>query len=455
MSVAAAPPPPRPARAERFAYLGFDVDERAGTLRCRYRLDDRELAELVVVAPGRSWPEEAFEAARLVHLLAGVSYYKVGAARTIELGDAVLRPGDRDLLDSFYRSGLGEFAHRNGLSLHDVEIVGGRDEPARAPAPARPALERPLVPFGGGIDSFVTVDAVTRVTNDAALFVANRRGDRFAAIERAAEATGLPVVRAEREIDPFVLRPPDPAAVFNGHVPITGILSAVAVLAAVLDGRDAVVMSNEWSASKGNLVVDGEVVNHQWSKGDAFEEAFRRALAGALGGSVDYFSFLRPFSELWVARRFAALQRFHPVVHSCNRAFHLDPARRLDRWCGRCDKCCFIDLILGPFVPAAALVALFGGTEPLADPTLLAPFRALVGLGDERKPFECVGDVDECRTAVVLAADRADRAGNPVLGALLAEMGPAAVAAARDAAGPLGRPLSPHHIPDVLAAALG
>ena len=36
---------------------------------------------------------------------------------------------------------------------------------------------------------------------------------------------------------------------FNGHVPITAVITAASVVAAVLDRRDAVVLSNEWSAS--------------------------------------------------------------------------------------------------------------------------------------------------------------------------------------------------------------
>ena len=83
---------------------------------------------------------------------------------------------------------------------------------------------------------------------DVALFVVSRPGDRFDAIERPAAVTGLPVVRADREIDPQLLRSRE-LGFLNGHVPVTGIISAIAVMAAALDGRDAVVMSNEWSAS--------------------------------------------------------------------------------------------------------------------------------------------------------------------------------------------------------------
>ena len=123
------------------------------------------------------------------------------------------------------------------------------------------------------------VERVRRLA-DAALFIVNRPADRFAAIEEPAAVTGLPVVRAEREIDPQLLRSAE-LGFLNGHVPVTGILSAIAVLAAVLEDRDAVVMSNEWSASIPTLEYRGRQVNHQFSKSDVFEAAFRDVLAGS------------------------------------------------------------------------------------------------------------------------------------------------------------------------------
>src|SRR6202042_2995041 len=138
-----------------------------------------------------------------------------------------------------------------------------------------------------------------RAQADPALFVVSRPGDRFEAIERPAAVTGLPVIRAEREIDPQFLRSRD-LGFRNGHVPVTGIISAIGVLAAVLDGRDAVIMSNEWSASIPTLEHDGKPVNHQYSKSASFEAAFRAVLAAAPEGLPDYFSALRDRTELWV-----------------------------------------------------------------------------------------------------------------------------------------------------------
>jgi UDP-N-acetyl-alpha-D-muramoyl-L-alanyl-L-glutamate epimerase len=61
-----------------------------------------------------------------------------------------------------------------------------------------------------------------------------------------------------------------------------------------------------------------------------------------------------------------------------------------------------------------------GGGEPLDDPELKPKFQTLLGSGT--KPFECVGEVNECRAAAVLAANRPDRAKTTLLQELAAEI---------------------------------
>ncbi len=404
-----------PGRGKQFRYEHFSFEE-SGRLTCHYSLDERAFTERIDLGTNDGGPA-ARAAARLVFLLAGISYYKTAAPPVVELGEHAVTDLEHQFLHSYYVDGLGEFAYQNELDLTGLEIAA--TTAAREPV-AVARVDRPLIPFGGGIDSIVVVEATRQRHPDSALFIASRAGSYFDAIETAAAVAGLPIRRADREVDPQVLRSAE-LGFLNGHVPVTGILSALAVTAALVDGRDAVVMSNEWSASSATLEHGGREINHQWSKSLAFEASFRDVLAQSLDG-LTYFSALRPYSELWVANRFAALTDYHPVFRSCNRAFHLDPARRLDHWCGECDKCCFIDLILAPFMEREVLARVFDGTEPLDRLDLEPRFSSLLGDTAMSKPFECVGDAGECRAAVLLAAARADRTENALLHRLVAQV---------------------------------
>lgn len=398
-----------------------------GELACTYSLDGLTFTErLVFEGAPHALDAAQVAAARLVFLLAGVSYYKAGAPPVIDLAEHGLTGSERALLSAFYRDGLAEFGYRNDQEL-GTDLLGvldrleiRADERQAVPRPVSVDTPRPLVPFGGGIDSIVVVEDVKRRHDDVALFVMSRLGvERFEAIEGAAAVTGLPIARADRAVDPQLFDSRS-SGWFNGHVPVTGILSAVAVLTALLHGRDQVVMSNEWSASEPTRTDGERAVNHQWSKSMEFEQLFRSVLDEALPGFT-YYSALRDRSELWVARELAALTQYHSTFRSCNGAFYLDPEKRRTTWCGTCDKCCFVDLVLSPFVAAESLATIFGGTEPLRNPALVDRFRGLLGDETYAKPFECVGDVAESRAALALAAGRADRADSPLVHQLAAE----------------------------------
>jgi UDP-N-acetyl-alpha-D-muramoyl-L-alanyl-L-glutamate epimerase len=393
-----------------FTYVDIDIDVASASVRCRYDLDGEAFEELAHLPGADLSVPGAEQAAQLYCLLAGTSYYKVRAPEHVDLGPLRTTAAERAWLHEVFVEGLGEFAWTNGLDLAGLELHG----PEASPAPLGdfdPGAV--LIPFGGGIDSIVTVAELAPLAERAALFVAERPGDRFAAIECTAELTGLAVLRAERRLDPKVL---DSGAhgYLNGHVPVTGILSGLGVLCAVAHGFGALAMSNERSASAATLEGPRGPVNHQWSKGRSFEAGFRAVLAGRLRG-FEYFSWLRGRSELSVAEAFARLEAFHPAFRSCNANFRQDPAARIDGWCARCDKCLFIDLVLAPFLGTEQLRGIFGGTEPLEDPALVAQLEVLVGLGLEPRPFECVGDEAECAAALVAAAARPDRAGSATL----------------------------------------
>ena len=191
---------------------------------------------------------------------------------------------------------------------------------------------------------------------------------------------------------------------WNGHIPVTAVNSAILVLAALLNGVDQVVFSNERSASYGSMIPGTGEVNHQWSKGWAFEQAFGEYVQSRVAADLHYYSLLRPLSELAVARQFAKVDRYDAFFSSCNRNFHILGERPVNRWCGVCPKCHFVFLALAPFMPKLRLVGIFG--RNLLDDESQAPgFDALLEFQDH-KPFECVGEGQESRAAMATLAAR-------------------------------------------------
>lgn len=191
---------------DQFRYDGFAIDAAASAVVCRYSTSTHGFVERFTFPSGGDWEDPAVRAAvRILYLLGGVSYYKTSAPPSIDLGDLVSTEFERAFLRRYYVHGLGEFAFRNGLDLGQLRVSGPDGVPARPPG-YDPVPGRPLIPFGGGIDSIVSVESIVADHPDAALCVVAPPGDRFAAIEGAAAVTGLPVTRISREIDPLVRR---------------------------------------------------------------------------------------------------------------------------------------------------------------------------------------------------------------------------------------------------------
>jgi hypothetical protein len=384
-------------RSATFAYEGWSRD--GSRVSFHFNLGRNVAREVWVFDQDVDWSTPGLSSLLdLLAVLVGLSYYKLGAAPRIDLGPLALSASGRALLHAALLDGLGEFAYRNDLDLSDVQIGGGID----VQSVETPSREGVLIPFGGGIDSIVTLEGVRR-HHHVSLFVVSPTQGRFAPLEETLAVTGLEVRRATRQLDLEVLRGPG----FTGHVPVTAIITLASAVVALGTGMGSVAMSNEYSASIPNVVSRGRAINHQWSKSLVAEELISRALRDTVGSGLFVASALRDRSEIWVAEQFSRLEQYHAHFRSCNRAFAHDPTRRATQWCGECDKCLFIDLVLAPIVPRERLRAVLG-IEPLSTPALARNLETLVGLGDERKPFECVGDPDECAVALAVLAHDPD-----------------------------------------------
>jgi len=258
---------------------------------------------------------------------------------------------------------------------------------------------RSLVPIGGGKDSLVSVEMLKTVREPmTAAWVGSSE-----LIAACAARTGLPTLNIRRQLAPELFEY-NRLGAWNGHIPVTAINSAILVCAAILYGYDAIIFSNEQSASAATLEYDGQQVNHQWSKSQEFEQRLRAYTKSHIAADLDYFSLLRPWSELAVTREFSRSTLYDDVFSSCNRNFRIRGERPADRWCGQCPKCHFVFLALAPFVTKPRLLAIFG--RNLLDDASLAPgFDALLEYR-EHKPFECVGEGRESRAAMFALAQR-------------------------------------------------
>ncbi|PWB96147.1 hypothetical protein [Homoserinimonas hongtaonis] len=410
-----------PAGFDSFSFVNIERTDETGEVVFHYRLNGpapRDFAERIVFALPEDGDADWDSAASVLPLLGavlGLSYYKAAAPPRYEIAvDGLAEPGVAFLRDAIH-FGLGEFAYRAGLpGLLDVDITVSRplarvDEPKEI---AQDRINRPLVPLGGGKDSVVSVESMRYVGLDVTQFSVNPN----VVMQRVASASGLPFVSARRILDPALFEA-NASGALNGHVPVTAMVSLIAVAQAKLLGLGPVVMSNESSAAEATMMWDGVPVNHQWSKSLDAEVLLASAIEAQTGERGGYFSLLRPFTELRIARKFAQTAGYDTSIVSCNRAFRISGAE--PGWCGECAKCQFVFLAFSPFMSRERLMGIVG-VDMFDNEDLIDGFRSLLGLGNH-KPWECVGEEAESTVALSHAARSDDWREAAVVRALVAD----------------------------------
>lgn len=378
-----------------FIFKKYHFDEKTGILTLSYQADDLYSFEEKITFPGAPFSIKnqviLDKCLHLLHIAAGISYYKAVSADNVIVETQPLLPKEASFFDVFYLMGLGQFAYQNNVDLrgkiHFPSVQGSFNEKFLLPVGT-------FVPVGGGKDSCVTIELLKRKNKNLTAISVNTARP----IEDCKRISGLNSITILREISPELLD--KSKSFYNGHVPITGILAFVMMTACVLYGKNEIAMSCESSANEGNLEMGGMTVNHQWSKSEEFERIFMDLVHDFLP-NFKYHSFLRAYREIDIARLFAQnCSAYFEAFTSCNHAFHIDKAKRLDRWCGDCDKCRFVFLILAPFMDKKVLTRVVGH-DLLDDEKQKQGYRELLGLSGH-KPFECVGTVDECREAFAM-----------------------------------------------------
>ena len=326
-----------------------------------------------------------------------ISYWKCACPPMVKVSCGTLTEEQISFWKKLYWNGLGEFFYTNGIEETPetfMKVESGERKVDNTCEQMPPTTHYPLpthylVPIGGGKDSVVTLELLRRAGKTIRPLIMNPRG---ATVECASKA-GFPideVLVILRKIDPTLLDL-NAKGYLNGHTPFSAMLAFYTRLASVLSGIPNVALSNENSANESTVI--GTSVNHQYSKSLEFEDDFRSYCPG-----FNYFSFLRPLSELQIAMLFSRFTDYHDVFRSCN------VGSKQDIWCGHCAKCLFAYIILSPFIEPSRLNHIFGKAM-LDDITLQLEFDQLIGEA-ETKPFECVGTVSEVRQALTMTLRR-------------------------------------------------
>lgn len=326
-----------------------------------------------------------------------ISYWKCACPPLVIIKAGYINEEQAEWWKRQYYLGLGEFFYTNRINtnIHDFMKIEVTAEP-EASSYKNTIFDKSgcLIPVGGGKDSIVTMELLSNIKSSNLCYMINKR-DVSIKCARLAGYSDEEIIIAKRSLDKALLEL-NKAGYLNGHTPFSAIVAFSSVITAYLYDKKYVTLSNEASANESTVA--GTEVNHQYSKSYKFEQDFINYERQYINSGVHYFSLLRPFSELQIARFFSRHEKYYNVFRSCN------VGSKSDIWCCACPKCLFVFGIMSPFIELEELTGIFG-SNMLDDESMIPVFDKLIGETAE-KPFECVGTRGELNTAICMAISK-------------------------------------------------
>lgn len=398
-----------------FSSVEFDAQSLLATLN--YRCGDHEFSETIQfstsIIPVGINSAMLDHALKLLHLTAGVSYYKA-FVKSIDRID-VTYPLPEEIaqyLNHIYTEGLGEFFYVNNLEPKLPASFIGEGE---AKALQDVAVSGYAVGLGGGKDSLVAVELLKKIGVRPVETYGINAGPLLATQAQKLETRHSQISRSVDTPSLKQLKTSDGSNVPNGHIPISAILGSIGLVQAVLNGLAKVVVAVERSADEPtHYDYFGKSVNHQYSKSSDFEKSFNLVIQQWISKKMGFFSILRPLRELDIMRLFYLLhidEKLQGNFTSCNRSIAFTSGIRTEElWCRECDKCAFIFLLMTGADHYDEAIKTFG-FDLLAKPELRKTYDALLGLTGS-KPFDCVGEINECRESMDIAKQYSKAARN-------------------------------------------
>lgn len=322
------------------------------------------------------------------------SYWKSFCPKEIIIKAGYLNEAQLKWWTDLYFNGLGEFRYLNNISENKESFLKlSCSETKNKFSKINLSTHGNLIPIGGGKDSAVTLELLKDQKKENDCLVLNMNETRKNIIHVAGYDEKCILI--ERTIDSTLIDL-NKKGYLNGHTPFSSVLGFYSLLAAAIYKKKYIILSNESSANEPTVI--GTEINHQYSKSVEFEENFRNYIKNYITPDIEYFSLLRPLSELQISSIFSELEHFHGVFRSCNKGSYEN------KWCCNCPKCVFTYLMLTPFLSKQQLNRIFG-EDIIDNENFITYMTELIGLSDT-KPFECVGTVEESLIAFYIATQK-------------------------------------------------
>ena len=324
-----------------------------------------------------------------------ISYWKAACPAEVIIKPFYLNEDQIQFWKKLYWNGLGEFFYINEIAADMQNFMHIRtDSSKKSESFSLQTEQKIIVPIGGGKDSAVSLELLKSSSLKLFPFIINPRGASLSTIKQA-ELPEENMLLAKRSIDPALIRL-NKQGYLNGHTPFSAMLAFTSLLQAYITNTKYIALSNESSANEPSIANSN--VNHQYSKTFEFESDFRNYYKNYITSDIEYFSLLRPLSELQIACLFSKLKSHHYTFRSCN------VGSKTDSWCCNCPKCLFTYIMLAPFIAETELNAMIG-ENLIIKPSLKTSLEELRGL-TEVKPFECVGTVEEVNLSLIQAINK-------------------------------------------------
>jgi hypothetical protein len=345
-----------------------------GVASFEYAFDDgRSFKESIEFAANEAYNEGVLDRALfLAFILIGTSYYKSFPATDMRL-ETPVDEWQSTFFNSVYQEGLSQFAYENKLTREDLLRFSPTHEALISPA-ARYEGEGIVALQSGGKDSLL----VATILKEKELSFTPWYVSSSAHYPGILDDLGQKVLVSTRTLDYEALKKASDDGGKNGHVPVTYILESLALIQAILLGKKSVLVS---------IAHEGEEPHH---------------VSRYISQDIQIGSPLRSYTELHVAELFVrhSWDKYGHIFSSCNVAnYRQGNDNSVLKWCGNCPKCANSFLLFAPFVEANELKSIFEGQDLFAKQSLEYTFKGLLGIDGISKPFECVGEIDELRSA--------------------------------------------------------